>query len=70
MAAGEQGQVSPVREFGGWGRRIALDGRSGYLTRAGEALVVHRVGAPDFLVTVERADEAAAVLNTLASRVG
>ncbi|MDC5696222.1 hypothetical protein OO014_03060 [Intrasporangium calvum] len=51
MAAGEQGQVSP-------------------LTRAGEALVVHRVGAPDFLVTVERADEAAAVLNTLDSRVG
>jgi len=70
IASAEQGRVSPLREFGGWGRRMALDGRSGYVTRTGEALVIHRMGAPDFLVSVDRADEAAAVLNTLASRVG
>lgn len=70
IASAEPGTVAPLREFGGWGRRIALDGRSAFVTRAGEALVVHRVGAPDFLFTVDRADEAAAVLNTLASRVG
>ncbi|KRF45923.1 hypothetical protein ASH01_09105 [Terrabacter sp. Soil811] len=62
--------VSPLREFGGWGWRIGVDGRRGYVTRAGEALVVHRVGEPDVVVTVDDADEAAAVLNTLAARVG
>jgi hypothetical protein len=31
---------------------------------------VHRSGEPDVLVTIDGADEAAAVLNTLASRVG
>ncbi|GAA2746868.1 hypothetical protein GCM10009868_34000 [Terrabacter aerolatus] len=60
--------VSPLREFGGWGWRLAMDGRRGYITRAGEALVVHRVGEPDVVVTVDDADEAAAVLNTLAAR--
>ena len=39
--------VSPLREFGGWGWRIGVDGRRGYVTRAGEALVVHRIGEPD-----------------------
>ncbi len=60
--------VSPLREFGGWGWRIGVDGRRGYVTRAGEALVVHRIGEPDVVVTVDDADEAAAVLNTLAAR--
>jgi len=31
---------------------------------------VHRIGEPDVVVTVDDADEAAAVLNTLAARVG
>jgi hypothetical protein len=62
--------VSPLREFGGWGWRIGVDGRRGYVTRAGAALVVHRIGEPDVVVTVDDADEAAAVLNTLAARVG
>lgn len=62
--------VSPLRDFGGWGWRIGRDGRRGYVTRAGVALVVHRSGEPDVLVTIDGADEAAAVLNTLASRVG
>jgi len=62
--------VSPLGDFGGWGWRIGVDGRRGYVTRAGEALVVHRIGEPDVVVTVDDADEAAAVLNTLAARVG
>jgi hypothetical protein len=60
--------VSPLREFGGWGWRIGLDGRRGYVTRAGEALAVHRLDEPDVLVTVDDADAAAAVLNTLVAR--
>jgi uncharacterized membrane protein len=61
--------VSPIREFGGWGWRIALDGRRGYVTRAGEALVVHRREEPDVLVTVDDAEGAAVVLNTIVARV-
>jgi hypothetical protein len=60
--------VSPLREFGGWGWRLGLDGRRGYVTRAGEALAVHRLDEPDVVVTVDGADAAAAVLNTLAAR--
>ena len=61
--------VSPLREFGGWGWRIGRDGRRGFVTRGGEALVVERVGEPPVVVTVDDAAEAAAVLNTLAARV-
>ena len=46
----------------------APDGRQGWITRSGEALVVHRHDKPDFVFTVDRADEAAAVLNTLVAR--
>ncbi|WP_076260060.1 DUF1648 domain-containing protein [Intrasporangium flavum] len=60
--------VSPLREFGGWGWRIGRDGRRGFVTRGGEALVVERVGEPAVVVTVDDASEAAAVLNTLAAR--
>ena len=69
VASATTGTVSPMRDFGGWGWRLGVDGRRGYVTRAGEALVVHRVGEPDVVVTVDDADEAAAVLNTLAARV-
>lgn len=64
------GTVSPIREFGGWGSRVAIDGRRGYVTRAGEALIVRRLGQSDVVVTLEGSEEAAAVLNTLALRVG
>ena len=64
------GTVSPMREFGGWGSRVAIDGRRGYVTRAGEALVIRRIGQSDVVVTIDGGDEAAAVLNTLALRVG
>jgi hypothetical protein len=61
--------ISPLRDFGGWGNVTAPDGRQGWVTRSGEALVVHRHAKPDFVVTVDGADEAAAVLNTLVARL-
>jgi hypothetical protein len=61
--------ISPLRDFGGWGRVTAPDGRQGWITRSGEALVVHRHDKPDFVFTVDGADEAAAVLNTLVARL-
>jgi hypothetical protein len=69
VASAEAGAVSPLREFGGWGWRMGRDGRRGYVTRAGEALVVHRIGEPDVVVTVDGAAGAAAALNTLVARV-
>jgi hypothetical protein len=62
--------VSPFGEFGSWGWRIAIDGTRGYVTRRGEALVVHRVGEPDVVVTIDEAGVAAATLNTLVARAG
>jgi hypothetical protein len=60
--------VSALRDFGGWGMVTAPDGRQGWITRSGEAIVVHRHTKPDFVVTVDGADEAASVLNTLVAR--
>jgi hypothetical protein len=68
IAEARTGRVSPLREFGGYGWRIGRDGSRGFVTRSGEALVVERVGEPSVVVTVDGADEAAAALNTLASR--
>ncbi|NUO90084.1 MAG: DUF1648 domain-containing protein [Dermatophilaceae bacterium] len=68
VAEARTGTVSPLREFGGYGWRIGKDGSRGFVTRSGEALVVERVGEPPVVVTVDDAAEAAAVLNTLASR--
>ncbi len=60
--------VRALRDFGGWGYRLGRDGRRGWITRSGEALVVQRVAEPDLLFTVDGAAEAAAVLNTLVAR--
>lgn len=63
-------QVSPFAEFGGWGVRYALDGRYGVVLRAGEAVEVTRVDGRRFVVTVDDADTAAAVLATAARKEG
>lgn len=60
--------VSPFQEFGGWGARVAGDGRTGVLTRAGEAIQVQRSGDRVFVLTIDGAAEAAALLNTFAER--
>ena len=61
-------EVQPFREFGGWGLRIAGDGRTGVVTRAGAAIQVQRSGDRVFVVTIDGAAEAAALLNTIADR--
>ena len=62
-------QVSPLREFGGWGLRMGLDGRVGVVLRGGESLEVTRTGGRRVVVTVDDAATGAALLNTLASRL-
>lgn len=57
--------VDPLRDFGGWGWRIAVDGRRGVVLRAGRALQVTRISGRRFAVTVDGADDAAAVLEGL-----
>ncbi|GCD34098.1 hypothetical protein OEIGOIKO_01823 [Streptomyces chrestomyceticus JCM 4735] len=60
-------RVSPLVDFGGWGYRIR-SGRSGIVLRAGEALALRLTNGRVFLVTVDDAATAAALLNALAAR--
>lgn len=60
--------VQPLREFGGWGLRMGLDGRVGVVLRGGEGLQVTRTGGRRVVVTVDDAATGAALLNTLAAR--
>ncbi|MFD7661885.1 hypothetical protein [Streptomyces sp. NPDC059788] len=59
--------VRPLADFGGWGYRIAA-GRSGIVLRAGEALALRLTDGRVFMVTVDDAATAAALLNALAAR--
>jgi hypothetical protein len=61
-------QVSPLKEYGGWGWRVGRDGRVGVVLRKGEALLVERTGGRSIVVTVDSAATAAGLLNTLADR--
>ena len=65
IAEVQTAQVNPLAEFGGWGWRFAVDGRRGVVLRAGEALQVTRTDGRVFVVTVDGAADAAAVLQTL-----
>lgn len=62
--------VDPLRHFGGWGWRMSLDGsgRTGMVLRRGEGLAVERTAGRGFVVTVDGAKDAAALLNTMAER--
>ncbi|WP_372409597.1 hypothetical protein [Streptomyces luteireticuli] len=60
-------EVNPWREFGGWGYRV-VPGASGLILRSGEALSVRLTTGSEFVVTVDDAATAAALLNTLAAR--
>lgn len=57
--------INPMAEFGGWGWRLGVDGRRGIVLRAGEALQVTDTRGRVFVVTIDRAADAAAVLETL-----
>ncbi|MDG3014898.1 hypothetical protein [Speluncibacter jeojiensis] len=61
-------QVRALRDYGGYGLRMGRDGRPGVVLRKGPALEVRRTGGRGLVVTVDRAGEAAALLNTLAER--
>lgn len=65
IVSAEVTQVRPLAQYGGYGLRLRSDGTRALVTRSGEGLLVHRAGGPDVVVTVPRAEEAAAVLNTL-----
>ena len=55
-------RIDPMAEFGGWGWRIGTDGRRGVVLRAGEALQVTRSSGRVFVVTIDGAQQAAALL--------
>ena len=57
-------EVSPMGEFGGWGYRI-VPGKRGLVLRAGEALALELREGREFVVTVDDAQTAAALVNTL-----
>jgi len=60
--------ITPMRDFGGWGIRIA-SGRLGIITRKGEALQVERHSKRSaVVVTVDDPATGAAVLNGLIAR--
>ncbi|WKU47528.1 hypothetical protein Q3V23_27645 [Streptomyces sp. VNUA116] len=59
--------VEPLRDLGGWGYR-AVPGRSGFALRSGPAVVVRLTTGSEFVVTVDDAATAAALLGALAER--
>lgn len=63
------GDIRPMA-WGGWGYRgsLRLFGQAGWVVRAGPALVLHLAGRKRFTVTVDGADEGAAVVAALRSR--
>lgn len=68
IASARSIRVDPFAEFGGWGYRIGMDGRRGFVLRAGDALEVTRTDGRVFVVTVEDAATAASVLAAAAPR--
>ncbi len=59
-------EVSPLRDFGGWGYRVGRDGAIGIVVRTGEAIDVERTGGRRAVVTVDGAAEGARLLRTVA----
>lgn len=55
-------EIVPFADFGGWGWRIGADGRHGIVLRRGAAIEVSRRDRRPFVVTIDRAEEAAALL--------
>jgi len=59
--------VNPFRQFGGWGIRVGALGW-GVVVRGGSAIEVERAGKSPFIVTVDDAETAAALLTAVARR--
>lgn len=62
--------VNPVAEFGGWGLRWGADGRFGIVLRTGEGIEIVRRNGRIFVVTLDDARTAAAVLSAAAQHTG
>lgn len=60
--------VDPMGDFGGWGIRSGFRGARGMVSSSGEGLRIHRAERSDWVLTVDDAQRAAAVLNTLVAR--
>ncbi|GAA2680974.1 DUF1648 domain-containing protein [Streptomyces lunalinharesii] len=60
-------RISTLAEYGGWGYRIRPGG-SGLLLRSGDGLVLRRTNGREFVVTVDDAATAAALLTTCLDR--
>ncbi|WP_435743533.1 DUF1648 domain-containing protein [Microbacterium sp. PMB16] len=58
--------ISPFGEFGGWGWRVGVNGRSGIVMRRGSAVEISRRDGRTFIVTIDGAEEAAALLQAYA----
>ncbi|GAA3613509.1 hypothetical protein GCM10022199_16910 [Marihabitans asiaticum] len=61
-------QVDPLTDFGGWGYRLGLHGRTGFVVRKGAALEVERGDGTAWVVTVDDPEQGAGLLNSLADR--
>jgi hypothetical protein len=61
--------VVPIGDFGGWGIRFGSSGRLGVVLRAGQALEIERTDGRVFVITVDDAATAAALLNGLVARM-
>ncbi|MFV0457461.1 MAG: hypothetical protein ACK5MT_01630 [Actinomycetales bacterium] len=68
LAYAEVVQVNPLTDFGGWGYRLGAGGVTGIVVRKGEALKVVRADSSSLVITLDGAQQAAALLNTLADR--
>ena len=68
IASARAVRISPFGEFGGWGWRLAPDGRSGIVMRQGPAIEVHRRDHGPFVITIDGAEEAAALLQAYVDR--
>lgn len=60
--------ISALGEWGGWGLRISFDGHSGFITASGSGLAIHRGERPDYVITLDDCEQAAATLNALVAR--
>lgn len=70
IAGATVGDVSPLGDFGGWGRRIGFNGEQGLVTAGGPALRLDRGEQGVFVFTLADAEAAAATVNTLIGRRG
>lgn len=61
-------EIDPMGQFGGWGYRMGMHGRTGFVVRKGPGLEVERGNGTAWVLTVDEPEEGAALLNTLADR--